>query len=881
VSAVAATGHRRSLKPWILPGAALVLAAAVAVPPLININHFHRQIADGISQGIGRPVRMSSVKMRLLPRPGFEIADFEVEEDPAFGAEPILRAAEVTAYVRLLSLWRGRLEIARIAFDEPSVNLVKNRQGRWNFDSLLSQAAQIPKAPSAQPHAGSLPRFPYIDASNARVNFKFGDEKMPFSFFNADLAVWLENPAEWRVQFAAQPVRTDLSLDLANTGIIRLEGSLRRAPTLTQMPAVLHAEWSNAPLGQLSRILAGSDADWRGELDVTADVTGSVQHANLQVLAKGSGIHRVEFEPREPLNITTTCQARFTGSGRSLDDITCLAPTGDGHLLLTGSVHGLPDRVDPALSLEINNTPVAMAFDGLRLVRSGFAPTAEATGRVDGKFSYASSGTSSAPALHGEAAVHGVSITTRSLAQPLTLPVLHLTMNSDAAALAKRPATSVHRVAKKSAPVEEAALLLEPFTLGPPSAMNISGVFNRSGFSVHAGGESSLEQVVALGQELRLVRSRSVAFAPKGTADLDLTVRGTWLRPVANAENRVPPVSLNGSVRIRGAELKGDFLAQPVEIVAAQALFGENQANWSASSILYGTVHADGSLSYPVFCQVAAECGRHFTLHLASLDAAAAQNALLGATHHGELVQQLINRFESRADSDQRAWPPMTGTVEIGALTIGTLMVREVNASVALEGNALEIKSLNGKALDGALRLAGAITAAGTTPQYEIEVRLDRANSAAIANIFDERWGKGWVSLVANLKLSGFQADQLLSSTTGGFHWDWTKGGLPGPASVGEATAGRQDPTLSALAGFDSWSADGTVANSTLSLTKSRVVSGAGIVPLTGTISFARELNLSELGSAEASANSVRITGTLQSPEVQGLPVAGATRAAR
>ena len=81
----------------------------------------HGRIAESISRAIGRPVRMSSIKLRLLPRPGFEIADFVVEEDPAFGAEPILRSSQVIASVRLLPLWRGRLEIARIAFDEPSV----------------------------------------------------------------------------------------------------------------------------------------------------------------------------------------------------------------------------------------------------------------------------------------------------------------------------------------------------------------------------------------------------------------------------------------------------------------------------------------------------------------------------------------------------------------------------------------------------------------------------------------------------------------------------------------------------------------------------------------------------------------------------------------
>ncbi len=859
----------------MLPVAALVLAAAVAVPPLIGINRFHRQIAESISQGIGRPVRMSSVKMRLLPRPGFEISDFVVEEDPAFGAEPILRAAQVTAYVRLFSLWRGRLEIARIAFDEPSVNLVRNGEGRWNFDSLVSQAAQIPKAPTGQPHAGGLPRFPYIDATDARINFKFGNEKMPFSFFNADLAVWLENPGEWRVQFEAQPVRTDLSLDLANTGIVKIDGSLRRAPALTQMPAVLRAEWSNAPLGQLSRLLAGSDADWRGDLDIAADLTGTADHASLKVLAKGRGLHRVEFEPREPLDVDVTCQAQFTRLERSFDGITCLTPTGDGHLLLTGSVHDLASKPDPALSLEVNNMPVAMAFDGLRLVRSGFAPSAEATGRIDGNFSYASSAASSAPQLHGGATVNGAVVALPSLPKPLTLPVLHLVMNTDAAETPKRQAGR-HPRTRTAAPVAEPALLLEPFALGSPGGLNMSGVFSRSGFSVHAGGVSSVEQVVSLGKEFRLVRNGSVSLAAKGTADLDLTIRGSWVRPVPDSEHPVAPVSLDGSLKVRNAEATADFLAQPLEIVAAQAGLGGNQTNWNASSIVYGPIHADGTLSYPVFCQAEA-CAPRFTLHLASLDADSAQSALLGAGRHGELVQELMDRFVS----GKRSWPAMTGSVAIGALTVGTLTARNVDAAVAIAGNGLEIKSLNAKALDGSLHLQGAITALGNAPSYEMDVKLDGATAAATAALFDEKWGTGAIDLAASVKFSGFESAQLLSSATGKFHWDWSNGGLTQSAPEAEDAADPVLPAQFSLAHFDDWSADGTIANSALLLEKSRVTNGKSFVPITGTISFARELNLAQpAASAAGTANPVKITGTLQKPLASSAPVANAAATA-
>ena len=95
-----------------------------------------------MSNSLGRPVRLSGVELRLLPRPEFVITDLTVDEDPSYGAEPVLHANSVTAAIRLFSLWRGRLEISRISVDEASLNLVRTAAGRWNLDTLFRTAAQ-------------------------------------------------------------------------------------------------------------------------------------------------------------------------------------------------------------------------------------------------------------------------------------------------------------------------------------------------------------------------------------------------------------------------------------------------------------------------------------------------------------------------------------------------------------------------------------------------------------------------------------------------------------------------------------------------------------------------------------------------------------------
>ena len=874
---VQAIAKKRRIKRWILSVVALLLAMAIVAPPLVSLNRVHRRIADSISQAIGRPVRMSSIKLRLLPRPGFEIADFVVEEDPGFGAEPILRSSQVVASVRLLPLWRGRLEIARIAFEEPSVNLVRNREGRWNFNSLLSQAAQVPKAPTGERHPGSLQRFPYIDASNARINFKSGDEKLPFSFFNADLAVWLETPGEWRIEFAAQPVRTDLSLDLANTGTFRLDGSLRHATALSQMPMRLHAEWANAPLGQLSKILTGSDADWRGQLDAAADITGSLDRASLQLTATGQTIHRVEFDPREPLNVTVTCQASFTRAGRLFDAVTCLAPTGPGHLLLTGSVRGAAANPDPNLTLELNNVPVPWALDGVRLVRAGFGSALVAAGTIDGRFTYASQAArpaaSANPQLRGQATVTHLTITGPALQKPLALPSLNLAMNPEAPPQAHRG-----RGIQVPAPAgSRNELLLEPFVVGLtpdqtpvtpvaklPTSMTVSGAFVWDAFSMHFGGESHLSELISLGKEFGLFQHLPVDFGSQGTADLDLTVHGPWMLPVS--DQPTIPAAVDGTLRVHNAQLTAGFLTQPMRIPAVLAVFAGNEIAWTASGMIYGPLHADGTLSYPAFCAATTECLPHFSLHLASLDAETAQNALLGAQRHGELLERLLDRLRD-LNQTTPPWPTLEGSVQIGALTIEALNLKNFTAVVAVEGHTVQLKSSTAAALDGQLHLSGAMEVADHTPTYRLEAQLDNASARATAALFDESWGPGSINLRTSLKFSGFEQKELLSSATGTFHWEWTKGGLP--ASATPTGNGSSGPTMAGSFGrFDAWSGDGTIADGALNLRKSRILHGSDTTPLTGTLTFARELDLSSLDKT----NPVKITGTLQHPLIQTGP---------
>ena len=532
---------KRSATRWIVLAVAACLAMIFVLPPLVNINRYRHRIADSVSRSLGRQVHIDQVRMRLLPLPGFELSGFAVEEDPQFGAEPILHSDSVVAYLRLLSLWRGRLEVSRIHFDDASLNLVRDRSGVWNFASVLVQAAHIPNAPTGQRHAGSAPRFPYIEAENTRINFKEGNEKKPLSFLNSDLTISLTSENAWEFHFRAQPVRTDLDLYLSDTGTLRIDGTVQRAASLGKMPLNLNVDWSGVPLGQLSRLTMGSDIGWRGGLELRGVVGGTADHAQLNTTLKIAGFHRSEFTPAHALDMEASCRASFRKESSSLEGIACLSPVGEGALQVSGSIADVQTNPQADLTMSIQRVPAAAILTALQMVRNGLASGVQAGGVLNGELLY-SSQSSRPPVLSGDMAIDSLRLTSADAKRPLVVGPVRLR-------------------------AQNTGLLLQPVRLamGAPVPVSLDGHFTPEGFDLHAGGSAALTRLKVLGRPFALLGGA-------GTAALDLDVRGPWLLPVPDAEHPVVSSIAEGSIAVKNAELATSYLSQPLKVASAQGI---------------------------------------------------------------------------------------------------------------------------------------------------------------------------------------------------------------------------------------------------------------------------------------------------------------------
>jgi hypothetical protein len=796
--------RRRRRRDWSVLTFSILLLAAAVLPPLGNIGRYQRRIASTISTSLGRPVHMRSVSLRMLPMPGIVMSDFEIEEDPAFGAEPSLRSPSVVAQLRMASLWRGQLEVGRIDLDEASVNLVRDAAGHWNVGAILNKASTLQNAPSAQPHSGAAPRFPYISATDARINFKQGAEKTPFSLLNADISMWLSDPDDWQIRIEAQPARTDLDLDLADTGLLRIEGRLHRASALGRMPLAIKADWSHAPLGQMSRLVLGRDAGWRGDLHASAELSGNPDQLELSTRFEVANMRRQDYSPVESLDADTTCHAAYSRVAQTVDHIACRWPVGAGELLLSGSA-SLVGGASPALRLEAHKLPAAFGLAALRLVRDSAAPSVTVAGAIDGGLNL---GTPPATATDS---LDSISLRDFRIESEgggsLSAPLLEWTQPPTGGALVLAPTPVT--------PQGGLPLILSS-RLGPDTfLLHWTGTIGTAQLDAWSGAVTGRADLFPI----------TAAVAAQGTADLDLTIEGPILGNVA-------ATVAQGTLRLRNARYAPPFLPEPVQIPLAVVTFAPGSLNWSAPTVLFHKLPFAVSAQVPLGCADPEPCVTHFDLTTPRLDAAQTQAMLLGTGDRGELLNKLLAKLDLRATH----WPALSGSLHAGTLTVGPLAIRDALAQVSIEGSTLRVSSLSGRGLGGALLTTGSLDVISGTPHYQLDSSVTGASASAAGQLFGESWGPGTLNLATRLDLSGYTAEQLTASAKGTLLADWSRGALPGNTALGR---------------FDEWRLDAGVAGQKLSLATSVLTPAGGSgrkpavsVPVTGSIGFDRSLDL-------------------------------------
>lgn len=821
----------------------LLLALGIFLPPNINGARLKPRLASALNAALGHPVRIGSVSFRLLPRPGFELYDFEVSDDPAFSAEPMLLCGKVTADLRLTSLWRGRLEIANLKLENPgdrvppSLNLVY-LNGHWNLESLLVRAEQVPSAPTARKSAEQRPRFPYIEADGGRINIKVGAEKKPYALVNTDFAFWLAAENLWHVRLQGRPVRIDMNLN--DTGEIKIEGELRRSSDFQQTPVNLQISWQQGQLGQLSNLALGHDKGWRGALDMKAEITGVLRDMHLTAGADLRNFRRYDINRSGMFDISTRCLGEYT---EGLLDFNCSLPLASGGIRLSGNFSpAAPHNYD--LSLVANRVPLSALARFAPFAKRTLPDDLTATGQFDAAFGFHSHENLEQD-WHGTGMTTPFSVSTDSSANPIQVSSIRFHLGAIETTRTPTPPARKSKAVIPVAPDQARSLMLEPFTiqLGNDALLQAHGTIRSTGYLFAIKGAAPLDRVVELGN---ITGFRSRITHATGNVALDVSMYGQW--------TGFAPSKLGGTAHLEHVAARIPGVREQMLLPAADIQFSESDLVLVlAAQFEHSPIQFTGTITNPIRCPADTPCTFQFDLRTDSLTTQDIAG-IVGPDQKGWNLPILSSLLQDKLP-DFRA----SGTLSVGTFKLGQLPVEKFIAHIEVADRAMLINHISG-------RMAG-----GTTQgEWRIDWHASPVRYAGTGNItgvsaedlilppsFSEllnTWISGKTTLNYALEFSGAKTSDMLASAKG--HAEFAM-----PAGVSRSIVLQEGRPLR----FQALQGKCEINHQVLELLPSKFKAENRIYEISGTISLAdKQANL----KVSNSTAQWQISGGLNSPEI-------------
>jgi hypothetical protein len=741
--------------------AALVLLALFLFRP--GASRLKSRIIYSISAAVGRPVDIDSVHIRLLP-PGFDLNNLVVYDDPAFGAEPMLRASEVTAALRLTSLLRGHLEIARLNLTEPSLNLARRDGGRWNFQSVLEKTARIPLAPTGKVRSEPRFAFPYIEATSGRINFKTGAEKRPYALTNADFSLWQESDNSWGMRLQAQPFRSDMNLN--DMGLLQVSGTWQRSQEIRDTPLQFSLEWGHAQLGQLTKFMSGTDRGWRGE--ILLDVTLKGTPANLHISANSSvdDFRRYDITSGKALRMTAYCDADYSSSSYEFHQVMCHAPVGDGLIRLTGEM-GLPGSKRYAVALTAEQVPANALVLLAQRMKKNLPDDLAAEGAITAHLSIDNDGQQSRFAGKGDISdFHLTSEAIKGELGPVNVP---FAMAGGSGAIKTPTKVTVAANTPSGAYIE-----LAPFGLGAPriGAATIRARIDRAGYSLSLAGDAEVAKTLRLARMAGISALNSTA---DGTAQLDLHIAGQWARSNSGAGGDFSGPQVTGSAKLRNISIAPHNFGGPVEIGSAEMQLAPELVRVTKLSAKAAGATWTGSLDLPRGCGTPEACTVHFALKTAHM----AIGDVTEWAHSAAKKRAWYKLLEPHAEARPTLLANLhaVGQLSVDRLQIFGVQATQVSSNVSVSAGKIQFSSIGAEVLGGKHRGEWSVDFGSKSPLCKGSGNLTDVSLDAVAAAMDDGWISGTGD--ANYDLKGPCGAKFWPSATGTVRASLTDGAFP------------------------------------------------------------------------------------------------------
>ena len=415
-----------------------IIVAAVIFVATFNINQYHGQIQSAIETQLGRQVSLGNMHLGIFP-PRFEVENVSVADDPRSNAPtPFVQAQRLDVSVKFLPLLHKEVEVDSLILQRPSVDLIKNKQGVWNFASL---GKPQPGSPQAAPNAGKQmpasnpqPRAATGEPQSGSQQFTLGkleiqDGQVSVTDLQTSLSpsvydhidVTLENFAP------SQPFTIDAAAHLPGHGgqEVRLKGKggpvVQNDPAATPFQGTLNLK--QVGIAGLSKFLnspalAGTDGTLSGQTDINSQ-SGTLS-AKGQMKVEKAKVHGIELG--YPIAADYDVSDNVTNNLLTIRN--CNIKLGSTPLLISGTVNSKPTPVLIDLNLKANNVSMTELAKLAAATGTALPPGTTVTGNVNADIN--ARGSADKPALNGTVNGQNIQMSGKDIAQPIQIQAINL-----------------------------------------------------------------------------------------------------------------------------------------------------------------------------------------------------------------------------------------------------------------------------------------------------------------------------------------------------------------------------------------------------------------------------------------------------------------------
>jgi uncharacterized protein involved in outer membrane biogenesis len=296
----------------------LAVAAALILPRLLSPETYRPRLEQVLADLTGRSVAIGPMRLHVFPVPGITADGFTLGEDPAFGAEPFLKAGRIDARIRLMPLFSSRLDVVSFDIDKPVARIRRRADGRWNLASLVERAGSKAPSTEATPAKGGLEvlieRFRLVDGTLDMTDAAIVPGRV-HRIEGREIQLTLSDLS------TTTPMEIDLKLSLAGSGKCELAGRLGPPPQGTGgWPIDARVRLSDFTGGTAAPYLAAStglrlaggsldfDATLKGTAPESLDVQGQLKLKALEIVPLGGGRKAPRFDGSVAVDGTFTAR---------------------------------------------------------------------------------------------------------------------------------------------------------------------------------------------------------------------------------------------------------------------------------------------------------------------------------------------------------------------------------------------------------------------------------------------------------------------------------------------------------------------------------------------------------------------------------------------